>query len=368
MIVLDFIAPLLLLIPIGIYLYFIVTRIMTCLHKEIKKRWVILMTVLIILPAINVWGVWFLILLHLIAVNLLVELGNAVYQKQSKGNRNKVWILVYKSFLLPVLVTTLVFTYGAWNIRNVHQTNYEVATSKNIQDQGYRIALISDLHFENVINSSDIDDYVKKISSQKPDIVILAGDIVDEYTSYEGMKKVFESLSKIENRFGIFFVYGNHDYNNYGLLKFDEKELRKTIMQSGIRILEDSSTIINEDIVLIGRKDYSVGKRLPVEELYDGTNENKFVLLIDHQPVELQNNSRLGIDLQLSGHTHNGQIFPAGIVSELFGVTEMNYGYKEINQFKVIVSSGMVGWGYPVRTEGISEYVIIDLKPERNAG
>ena len=220
MLFIDILAPLLMLIPIGIYLYFIIARILSCFTTK-KKKWLItLITVVVILPAFNVWGLWFLILIHLAIINLFVEFGNLIYKKLSKDNRRKWWIYTYKSFALPLLITALLFSYGAWNIRNVHQTNYSVTTQKDIRDKGYKIALISDLHFENVINSSTIDSYISKISNENPDIVILAGDIVDEYTSHEGMKKVFKSLSKIKNRFGIFFVYGNHDYDNYGCLLY----------------------------------------------------------------------------------------------------------------------------------------------------
>ena len=89
--------------------------------------------------------------------------------------------------------------------------------------------------------------------------------------------------------------------------------------------------------------------------------ENKFILLLDHQPSELEKNSELGYDLQLSGHTHKGQIWPVGLISELFNFNELEYGYKEIDDFKVIVSSGISGWNYPIRTGSKSEYVIIDI-------
>lgn len=365
MLFIDILAPLLTLIPIGIYLYFIIARMFSCFITKKKKWLIILITLMAILPAFNVWGLWFLILIHLTIINLFIELGNLIYKKLSKGNRRKWWIYTYNSFALPLLVTALLFGYGAWNIRNVHQTNYSVITQKDIRDKGYKIALISDLHFENVINSSTIDSYISKISNENPDIVILAGDIVDEYTSHDGMKKVFQSLSKIKNRFGIFFVYGNHDYDNYGMLHFDEQELRDTITNAGIQILEDTNVMINNDIVLIGRKDYSVKNRLSSNELYNKVDKTKFSVLIDHQPVEIQKNIRAGFDLQLSGHTHGGQIFPSGILGEMLGFTEMNYGYNKIDNYNVIVSSGMVGWGYPIRTEGVSEYVIIDLELEK---
>ncbi|MBP2032075.1 putative MPP superfamily phosphohydrolase [Clostridium algifaecis] len=91
---------------------------------------------------------------------------------------------------------------------------------------------------------------------------------------------------------------------------------------------------------------------------------HKFILLLDHQPFELQKNDELGYDLQLSGHTHAGQIWPVGLLSDILRTNELNYGYKKLSNMQAIVSSGMAGWGYPIRTEANSEYVIIDIKPK----
>lgn len=154
MLFIDIIAPLLTLILICIYFYFIITRFFSCFgcNSKKKKRLTILILFLIIFPAINVWGLWFLILIHLAVINIFIEIVNMLYQKLSKNNRHKFWICIYKSFTLPLLITALLFTYGTWNIRNVHQTNYSITTSKNIREKGYKIALISDLHFENIIH------------------------------------------------------------------------------------------------------------------------------------------------------------------------------------------------------------------------
>ena len=89
-------------------------------------------------------------------------------------------------------------------------------------------------------------------------------------------------------------------------------------------------------------------------------DRNDFLLLIDHKPLELDVNADLGYDLQLSGHTHGGQIFPTGLFTKLFG-NGMNYGYEKIKDFQVIVSSGMGGWAYPFRTGSNSEFLVVDI-------
>ena len=106
-----------------------------------------------------------------------------------------------------------------------------------------------------------------------------------------------------------------------------------------------------------------VDGRASIEALAAKAGTGNFLLLLDHQPVDLADNARAGIDLELSGHTHGGQIWPMGILSKLTGVNEEYYGIHQIGDFQVIVSSGMAGWGYPVRTEGSSEYVVVNIRP-----
>jgi len=128
--------------------------------------------------------------------------------------------------------------------------------------------------------------------------------------------------------------------------------------------LADESYEINDDFVIIGRGDAAFSKdanRESGQDLIRTIDKNKFILLLDHQPIELKKNSQLGFDLQLSGHTHAGQIWPTGLLGQMFGLVELNYGYEKIGDFQIIVSSGMSGWGYPVRTEAHSEYDVIDI-------
>ena len=82
---------------------------------------------------------------------------------------------------------------------------------------------------------------------------------------------------------------------------------------------------------------------------------------MDHQPGDLKENNRQGIDLQVSGHTHAGQIWPTGQLMQLLGINEINYGYRKTGNLQTVVTSGMAGWGYPIRTGGHCEYVIIDV-------
>ena len=145
---------------------------------------------------------------------------------------------------------------------------------------------------------------------------------------------------------------------------YTPEELCRVLTENGIQVLEDDIVEVTDNLTIVGRKDASVA-RSEMSELIFGVDKDAFVLLLEHQPVGLTENASLGVDLQLSGHTHAGQIWPTGQLSELAGVVELNYGWKKIDDFQVIVSSGIAGWGYPIRTGGHSEYVVITVSEKQ---
>ena len=172
----------------------------------------------------------------------------------------------------------------------------------------------------------------------------------------------------MQSTYGIFYVYGNHDSNQYREKpEYTSGHLRNTLEKAGVHVLEDEVFKTGNHISIIGRKDAGDQDRKSLKEIMKDAPENSFRILMDHQPGDLKENNRQGIDLQVSGHTHAGQIWPTGQVGELTGFTELNYGWKEIGGFQVIVSSGIGGWGYPIRTGGHSEYVVVTVSAEKNA-
>ena len=122
--------------------------------------------------------------------------------------------------------------------------------------------------------------------------------------------------------------------------------------------------MVSPELAVIGRMEQSLDRnRKSVQELASELEPGSYKVVLDHRPVELEENADAGVDLQLSGHTHAGQIWPTGQLAELLGINEMNYGIKNIEGFLAFVSSGIAGWGYGVGTGGHSEYVLIEVKP-----
>lgn len=351
-------------IVVGIFDYFYLKRaaIFWGLPEQGKwwKRILAVLVVVIAAPVVNLFGVWALIVLYISGLALLMDFIQLIVKKFPGGKKH--WDKVYRSGLLPILITVIVIGYSFWNMRNVRVTEYTVHTEKEIREEGYKICLISDLHFPTTMNGSKLEEYCRDISSKEVDAVVLCGDIVDERSTKAAMKRAFQVLSGITTKLGIYYVYGNHDRAHYSRkAPFTEEELEKAIVDTGIRVLKDEAAAVNDEFTIIGRDDRSAAGRMSSKDLLQGVDENDFLLLLDHQPVELKDNAAAGYDLQLSGHTHAGQMWPVGPLTTLFRMVELNYGYRKEGDFQAIVTSGIGGWGYSLRTGKHSEYVIVKI-------
>lgn len=280
------------------------------------------------------------------------------------GKSRRSWRYLYRLSLIPLLCTALLLGYGYRNMTNPVRTSYTVTTEKDIPREGYRVALLSDLHYGSILEADTLQEVCREISQAQVDLVILCGDVVDESTGLSQLRQVFSILGDIESRYGIYYVYGNHDRATYtDSPGFTQEELTGAITENGIQILRDEAVEIGTGLVLIGREDRSAPARLSLEQLTEQVDGSRFLLLADHQPRELAEKARAGIDLQVSGHTHGGQIFPLGYISLFLGLNEMNYGLRSIDGMTAIVTSGLAGWGFPIRTQARSEYVIVEILP-----
>ena len=368
--IMGYAGPALLVTGAGVYYYFFIRRIVSLLGFRTDLRefraGIAGAAALLVLPAYNIWGFWAVVVLYNFAFALLFELVNLIVKRKGKGRKR--WNIIYRSGLLPVLCTGAALAYGFWNMGHVVRTEYTVYTDKPIREEGYRLCLVSDLHYGDVMQKERLQECCREISRNRPDFLILCGDIVDEYTTGGQVEEVFQELSGVRTEYGIYYVYGNHDRGRYGdAVDFTEEELKQTIVDSGIQILKDETVTLNGEVTLLGREDRTNPEgdgRISARELIRQADPGRFLLLLDHQPRDLRENAALGYDLQLSGHTHGGQIWPTGEISNLLGFGEMSYGYERIGGLQVIVSSGMAGGAYPVRTGKHSEYVVVDICPE----
>ena len=183
--------------------------------------------------------------------------------------------------------------------------------------------------------------------SQTQNFYLLGKDFVYESTPKDDIEILFKQLKRLTKIAPIYFVYGNHENK----IKFTRNKLNHKITKNNIIILNDQEVHLN-NITLIGRKDYHL-----INKTYN--------IVLDHQPQETRENIKNNVDLQLSGHTHNGQMFPLSYSYHLQPDFAGNYGKETYKHYTKIISSGLVGWGFPIRTEGICEYVVVTIKQDK---
>ena len=348
------------IIPGVIYFTFFINRFMrSVLNIHTNRFYLIIIVTIVSIPAMNTLELYGVIYYHLLVITLILEFLNIWLQ------RFNIYRFTFITGILGVLVTVLCLGYGYYNIKHVVATTYDLSSDK-IDD--LKIIEIADLHMSTSLDVLQLQKYCDEMSELNADLVVLTGDIFDENTPLDDMVDASKALSTIKNKLGIYYVYGNHDNGsrNFDDVAFGPEEIKENLEKNGITVLEDE-VITLDKINIIGRKDASFwgnNPRLATSELLAMIPEDKrdnYTIILDHQPLDLDENAALGIDLQLSGHTHGGQLFPMGIVQSLTSDTLIR-GQRTIHDFTAITSSGMAGWRYPIKTGAPSEYVIINVK------
>ena len=216
------------------------------------------------------------------------------------------------------------------------------------------LVMASDLHLGNVIRKGRLIKWVNLINSQNPDIIILDGDIFDHSYRAVEIQNMDVELRKLHAKYGVFAASGNHDYYT-GIDK-----VIAYLQKSGITVLRDSCVVAGNKLLIIGRDDLTNKNRKSLASLLEGQDAGLPRLVLDHQPHSLEESVKNQVDLHLSGHTHDGQIFPFNyIVSRIY---ELGYGYRKTGSTNQYVSSGIGLWGAPIRLGTQSEIVKILLK------
>lgn len=262
--------------------------------------------------------------------------------------------------LLTLVFAAGLTVYGCMNGSSVFRT--DVGCSADGLTKSHSFAFVSDIHAEDAGAAERLSDICRQINEQHPEFVILGGDITDELTSYDEMQSTYSILSGIEAP--VYFIYGNHDRQPgaafAGGRTYTDDELISAIEAAGIEILQDEYVKIDDDLVLLGREDMSMGEgRKAWSDLvcpYEGA-----LIVADHQPYDEAQLAEEQSALQLSGHTHAGQLFPLQTVYRIMGLPA--YGHFTEPGTQLYVTSGGSVWGPPLRTEEHCEWVLVELYP-----
>jgi predicted MPP superfamily phosphohydrolase len=291
---------------------------------------------------------WIIIFLYLLLVIALVDILTYFFPLENFFSGS------WTGFIAISLLIVLCFTSGYFNYRDKKRVELFLTVDKEGEGiNSLKIVTISDLHLGYGIGKKEFESWLPLINNENPDIVLIAGDLVDNNTHPLFECNFAESVKKIRAKYGIYAVLGNHEYIGNAVKSTHFLQL------AGITLLRDSVALIDNSFYLIGRDDRSNPERKSIEELIAPINKTKPLIMLDHQPVNLEETARNHIDLQLSGHTHKGQVWPLSwVVNRLF---EHAYGYLKKGDTHIYVTSGLGIWGGKFRIGSQSEYIVIHL-------
>ena len=264
---------------------------------------------------------------------------------------------------------------GFFNARNITVNEYSVTVNKSCgSDKHLKAVLVADLHMGYAIGVDHITNMVEKINQQDADIVIIAGDIFDN--SYDGMddpEGIKAQLKSIKSKYGVYAVYGNHDIDEKILMGFTfdwggkqlhNEKMTNFMKECNIKLINDESVLINDEFYLVGRRDTDKpgtedGTRAEISELTKDLDKTKPIFVLSHEPDELQKTADAGADIDFSGHTHDGQLFPGNLTIGLFW--ENPCGMIKKDNMYSIVTSGVGVYGTFMRVGTDAEICSVDI-------
>lgn len=281
----------------------------------------------------------------------IVRLFNLLIQMRPVYMANfRLWTMV-----ATLGVTGIAMIAGNYRFNHPSVVTLNLSTKNPIQNKELNIVAVSDLHLGISIDKKRLQSYVKMINDQHPDIVLLAGDVSDRSMIPVIKQNMLEEFRAIKAPMGVYAINGNHEH-------FAETPTATAdyLKEAGIVVLLDSACLVDNSFYLIGRDDRTNMKRKTLKEIVKGLDVKYPRILMDHQPYHLEEAEKNDIDLQLSGHTHNGQFFPINLIVKK--AYELGYGYLKKGNTHYYISSGLGLWGPQYRIGTQSELVVIHLK------
>lgn len=384
-------------ILVNLYVFWWGIRYMSACSRHFKKTWVRTVIAAAYIFVASSIGIGFLLkpsmperffkglgyywlgtFLYIILTIVVVDLGRVILKHLKWVNQEK--LAFRKTFVLTgtccIIFIAAVSVYGIFNARNIHVTPYDVKIEKTCKGMDeLNIVLVADLHLGYNIGTWQMKQMVKKINAQKPDLVCIAGDIFDnEYEALDDPEQLVKILKSIDSKYGVYACYGNHDVQEKILAGFTFSQEKKKVSdprmdelleKADIQLLRDETVLIDDAFYLAGRPDYKkpgrgITQRKTPEELTADLDLTKPVIVMDHQPRELEELADAGVDLDLSGHTHDGQMFPGNLLSAL--MWENSCGYLKKGDMHNIVTSGVGLFGPNMRVGTKAEVCAIRVR------
>ena len=266
-------------------------------------------------------------------------------------NRRRVRSVVFAGILM---LTAIIVAVGIHRFNHTRVHTYQIKVPQRSGKLDHlTIAMAADLHLSRITRTGFVEQFVEKINAQDPDLVLLVGDIVESGGDVSGKQSFSNHFKQLQSKYGVFAVEGNHEH--YGRSSdfnfFDH---------AGITLLRDTVVVVDGGLALIGRRDRHERKRDPLDQLLERAPDSLPRLVMDHQPYHLQQAANQEIDVQFSGHTHHGQLWPLNHITE--AIYEISWGHEKIRDTHFFVTCGAQGWGPPVKTSSRSEVMLVEVE------
>ena len=243
---------------------------------------------------------------------------------------------------------------GIYHFNKIRVSEYNITVNGNPAGKNtLKIAFVSDFHIGDLTTISFVERFTDRIRTIDPDILLFGGDLLEGDSEDLRTRKIEALFQQLDIPYGIYGVFGNHEYHSL------EKSYA-FYRHAGITVLRDSVLMIDNSFYLAGRKDSRNRNRKPVGKLLECLGNEYPVILLDHRPTDFAATADSGADVQFSGHTHHGQLFPFNYITR--HLYELSWGYKKIGSTHFFVSSGIQLWGPPVRTAGKSEIMVVSIQ------
>jgi uncharacterized protein len=306
------------------------------------------------------WFAYILYVFLFIVFVDLIRLGNHFFDYYPGFVKLNYLGVKQAGFFAVFIISSLIIIGGYINTRNFTLTTIDIEIPRRSSSlSSLNAVVISDLHLSAINDKKFLDKIISQVNDLEPDLILIPGDIVDDKSEYLMMKGNGQALGNLKARYGVFASMGNHEFINGG--DASDNYLRL----NGVNLLRDEAVLIDDAFYVIGRDDSSkinfTGKsRKTLREITSDLNPEYPVFLMDHTPFRLEEASFNQVDLQVSGHTHHGQLFPLNLITSR--IYEVSWGYKKKSNTHYYVTSGVGTWGPPVRTGSSSEIVLIRMQ------
>ena len=291
---------------------------------------------------------WLVIMFYLLMAFLLLDIGRLVHLVPATWLKDNAITTIV---LTGVMLTT--FIAGNIHYHNKQRQEIHLTTDKPLE-RPLKVVMLSDLHAGYHNRRAEVGRWVDLINAEKADLILIAGDLIDGKVRPLQEEGTAEELNRLNAP--VYCCLGNHEY-----ITGIDKAL-ELLGQTNIHILRDDTVSIGR-VTIVGRDDRSNFGRKSVAALMQGVNNDQYTILLDHQPYHLEEAEKSGVDLQLSGHTHRGQVWPLNWVTKK--MYECDYGHWHRGKTEYYVSSGMGIWGGKFRIGTDSEYAVITITPNK---